>query len=306
MNDLNTLPMSSMFEAFLKPSIDRPGFISSWLTSHTIPHSVLKLAGKKHIIVRFSSSAYDPRFRMKTLVAHHDRVENTPGANDNSAACFQLMLCALRLNQMDSVTSVPFPHNTRIIFTDGEEAAGEKGVSGQGSYSLGEGLRRLKMTDDDVFVFDACGRGDTLIVSTSGIHVRGKTGKNFDRVHAQATRIAVKVAPESWVQLPTPYSDNAGFLAAGIASQVITILPHEEASTLLKGFGNSIAEQEKMMQIITGKGLRDQNNGSVDVIPRTWTLMHTKDDTAESLTPQAFTLMESVLDTISRTLDPLL
>ncbi|HKL85664.1 MAG TPA: M28 family peptidase [Treponemataceae bacterium] len=304
MNDKNILSTSGSFEAFLKPNIDRPEFISRWLTERKIPHNMLELAGKKHIIVRFSSSSYDPRFRMKTLVAHHDRVENTPGANDNSAACFQLMLCAQRLNQLDSVTATPYPHNTRIIFTDGEEAAGDKGVSGQGSYRLGEGLRRLKMTDDDVFVFDACGRGDTLIVSTSGMNTRGKIGNNLDRVHAQATKIALKAAPGSWVQLPTPYSDNAGFIAAGIAAQVITILPHEEASLLLRGFGNSVVEQEKLMQIITGKGIRDPNNGSL-VIPETWTLMHTQEDTAASLTPQAFTLMEKVLTIISKMLDPL-
>jgi len=48
-------------------------------------------------------------------------------------------------------------HNVRIFFTDGEEAAGTKGLAGQGSYGLGSGMRKLNLTDDDVLVFDACG-----------------------------------------------------------------------------------------------------------------------------------------------------
>src|SRR5512133_707767 len=103
------LPASSTFGAFLAPDLDRCAFISAWLRAREIRHSVVELAGKRHIVVRFADDAYDPRFRMKTLVAHYDRSECpegpkwpqgnqcSSGANDNSAACFQLMLFAERL-----------------------------------------------------------------------------------------------------------------------------------------------------------------------------------------------------------------
>ena len=121
--------VSSIFTSFLDPNLDRCAFISAWLGERSISHTIVELAGKKHIVVRFTSDAYDPRFRMKTLVAHYDRADGTPGANDNSAACFQLMLLAERLAS-PRVKSYG-THNVRIFFTDGEEAAGTGGIAGQ-------------------------------------------------------------------------------------------------------------------------------------------------------------------------------
>jgi len=82
-----SIPASSTFRAFLEPSINRCAFIEAWLRARDIPHTAVDLAGKRHIVVRFDPASYDPRFRMKTLVAHYDRMPGSPGANDNSAAC---------------------------------------------------------------------------------------------------------------------------------------------------------------------------------------------------------------------------
>ena len=159
-----SIPASSTLEDFLAPGIDRGAFIGGWLSERDIAHSVIELAGKRHIIVNFPTGSNDPERRMKTLVAHYDRAERTPGANDNSAACFQLMLLAERLRNGRTLTErrSPIAHNVRIFFTDGEEAAGTCGITGQGSFALGEGLRKLGISDD-VYVFDACGRGDTIV-----------------------------------------------------------------------------------------------------------------------------------------------
>jgi hypothetical protein len=40
------------------------------------------------------------------------------------------------------------------------------------------------------------------------------------------------------------------------------------------------------------------------ILPETWQLIHTGNDTAESLTPEAFVLMQSFLDAIARTNTP--
>ncbi|ULQ59571.1 M28 family metallopeptidase [Brucepastera parasyntrophica] len=219
---------SSLFTSFLDRETDRCGFISAWLRARDVPHSIVTLGDKKHIVVKYENSAYDPRFRMKTLIAHYDRAPDTPGANDNSAACFQLMALAERLL---SFRQGAVSHNIRIIFTDGEEAAGTGGISGQGSFVLGTGLKKLKRTDDDIYVFDACGCGDTLILSTAGIPasakkpVSGTLFSRIERLHERAAALAVETSPENWVRLPTPYSDNAGFIAAGLPAQVITLLP---------------------------------------------------------------------------------
>ena len=55
-------------------------------------------------------------------------------------------------------------HNVRLIFTDGEELA-EQGVTSQGAYSLASVFKRLKITNDDVYVFDCVGRGTVPIIS---------------------------------------------------------------------------------------------------------------------------------------------
>ena len=76
---------------------------------------VSKKDGRNHILVHFASEAYNPRFKIKTVIAHYDRVAGSPGANDNSAADWQLMNWAVELEKATSF------HNIRIFFTDGEE-----------------------------------------------------------------------------------------------------------------------------------------------------------------------------------------
>lgn len=313
MNRQTTLPASSTFEAFLQLNIDRCAFISSWLRAREIPHTVIELAKKRHIVVRFDSSAYDPRFRMKTLVAHYDRVPLTPGANDNSAACFLLMLHAERLaSQTVKAGARPYPHNIRIFFTDGEEGAGTKGIAGQGAFGLGSGFRKLKMTEDDVYVFDACGRGDTLILSTSGLSA-GKSIKNkaapsgfndeLENLHERSASLALASESENWVRLPTPYSDNAGFIASGIPAQVFTVLPHEEASILLRALAGENPSKEIITAAITANKILEKKDRLNEIIPKTWRLMHTEEDSISTLTAPAFILIEKLLETITRTME---
>ena len=320
MNGMPRLPASSTFERFLAPGLDRCAFISDWLRDRGIPHTVVELAGKRHIVIRFGNDAYDQRFRMKTLVAHYDRAPGTPGANDNSAACFQLMQFAERLSDKQKKRSADAQtaHNIRIIFTDGEEAAGTNGIAGQGSFALASGLRKLKMTDDDVYVFDACGRGNTLVLSTAGLENIGQgreashSGKirkpqsafasRLDNLHERVWATARNVLPEKSVQIHTPYSDNAGFLAAGIAAQVITVLPHKEAVVLTRALADNAAgepEGSELRKMITGNRYPESGSPAAATIPETWRLMHTPDDAARTLTAEAFSLVARFLDAIA-------
>ena len=307
-----SIPASSTFESFLAPDLDRAAFISAWLRGHNVRHTVVNLANKRHIVVRFDTDAYDPRFRMKTLVAHYDRAAGSPGANDNSAACFQLMQFAARLSERTTGKSagernIPLSHNIRIFFTDGEEAAGTSGIAGQGAYALGSGLRRLKMTEDDVYVFDACGRGDTLVLSTAGLEIPGKKGARMRDLHERAIAIARETVCEKWIELHTPYSDNAGFLAAGIAAQVMTILPREEATTLMGALEGKSADGETAKLLKTAVTLnRPTDRSAVEAfIPETWRLMHTANDTGRTLTASAFSLMNEILVALACRIDPL-
>jgi len=326
---------SATLTAFLAPDIDRVAFIAAWLESRKVPCREIALAGKRHLIVRFGGEAYDPNFRTKILVAHHDRAEGTPGANDNSAACFQLMQLAERLagsgNPAESGArwggALRKAHNTVILFTDGEEAAGTGGIRAQGAFAIGSGLKALGLDDADIYVFDACGRGNVLVLSAAGMPGRrkaagGAIAKRMEGLRDRAREIALDSVPGKWVTLLTPYSDNAGFLAAGLASQVITVLPQAEADVLLfamagKGSGiagpEDVAELERLVTANSheGEGIAASGDGTESkpaalrgLIPETWRLMHGPGDNAASLTPEAFALMRNFLDCLAAAVEP--
>ncbi len=306
----STLINSDLFKAFLQAGVDRCAFISQWLKANEIPHNIVQLANKKHIIVRYSSQSYNPLFRQKTIVSHYDREEHSPGANDNSAACFQLMLFARYL------LSYPSAHNIKIIFTDGEES-GADGVIKQGSFALGQGLKKLKMDKDDIFVFDMCGRGDTLIVSESGIYGREKKRTHdLEILHERACDYAKKYCPNQWVSLLTAYSDNAGFIASGLNAQVITVLPSDEVELLLKYLPKNPENLSKKQQFTFSHKNKTAQQVLIDliirnkkppadspfekIIPESWQYMHTEKDSIESLTPSAFVLVEQYLKGLAK------
>ena len=106
------------FSKFISDSCNRTEFLISRLKERCIPYTPIKLDGKTHICILFPKESYSPRFRSKTVIVHYDRAENTPGANDNSAAVYQVMEWAEQLLYSGKV------HNTRIILTDGEELGG--------------------------------------------------------------------------------------------------------------------------------------------------------------------------------------
>ena len=107
--------LPAQFNDFLSLKENRSDFIMKYLSDRGLKSSKIVIDGKSHVLVQYDSSFYNSSFRIKTVVAHHDRVENTPGANDNSAACWLLMNWACYLAKYPSF------HNVRIFFTDGEE-----------------------------------------------------------------------------------------------------------------------------------------------------------------------------------------
>lgn len=285
---------SPLFNAFLEPAADRRAFITARLAAQGIPYRTVTLQDKTHIVITYRQSAYNPRFKMKTLIAHYDRAAGTQGANDNSAACIQLLLFAQTLLQKRDA------HNIRIIFTDGEEA-GADGIKNQGAYRLGQGLRALSMQQDDIFVFDMCGSGDTLILSESGIYGREKQKTaTLMALHRRCRIYADAACRGRWLSLPTAYSDNAGLISAGLTAQVITVLPRTEAELLMRYMPHSEALQRS---IITNAHV-PPDSPLAAVIPQTWQRMHTPQDRLETLTPQAFILVDKMLRYLAGVKEP--
>ncbi|MBQ5781123.1 MAG: M28 family peptidase [Spirochaetaceae bacterium] len=276
------------FLEFLKPDVDRAHFIEKWLDLHKIENSTIVIDGSRHIYVQLRRECYNSAFKVKTLIAHYDRTHGSPGANDNSAAVFQLMLLAERLMHTAEV------HNVRIIFADSEELGH---LEDQGTYKIAKRFSELNIVSDDVFVFDCCGRGDALVISTAGKTTEG--GLDFERGFAdlltRAQKLAQTTMPNNFYSLPVPYSDNAAFLAVRIPAVAVAVLPSDEAKRL---------RVQSQCKHITQKNLYLGDKKLLKILPETWQLIHTGNDTAESLTPEAFVLMQSFLDAIARTNTP--
>lgn len=294
------------FQRFIAPDCDRRQFILDMLKDFGVPAVPLSLEGAHHILVKFPPSAYNPQYKMKTVLAHYDRVDTSPGANDNSAAVFQIIYWARRLLRF------PGFHNVQIIFSDGEEMGGSEGVSEQGAFGIATKFRSLGLTQQDVYAFDCCGRGDFVILSQAGM---GKGSIPFQRQFnslVERTEDLIKsVAGRKWAPLPVPYSDNAGFLACGIPAVAITLLPAQEVVSYLREL-----KQHPGLQAAIMKSTQEQEVGTRKIkplepyqvqekMPMTWRLLHTEYDNLASLTPESFPLMEALLDALAKFRTPI-
>ncbi len=293
------------FQRFIAPDCNRRQFILDMLKDFGVPAVPLSLEGAHHILVKFPPSAYNPQFKMKTVLAHYDRVDNSPGANDNSAAVFQIIYWARRLLRF------PGAHNVQIIFSDGEEMGGNEGVSEQGAFGIATKFRNLGLTRQDVYAFDCCGRGDFVVLSQAG---KGKGSISFQRQFnslVERTEDLIKsVAGRKWAPLPVPYSDNAGFLACAIPAVAITILPSQEVVSYLRelkqnpGLATAVVKSSQG-QDVGARRIKPLEPYQVqEKLPMTWRLLHTEYDNLASLTPESFSLMESLLDALARARTP--
>jgi hypothetical protein len=277
---------------------DRFSYLTSYLLEHRIPHTVSSLAGSNFIIIKFNPDHYDSKaYCIKTLVAHYDRKENTPGANDNSAAVFQLLELAQFLKSREIKR-----HNIQIILSDHEEAADSQQIKTQGTYKLGMALRQLKVINCVFFNFDMCGVGDTLILSQAGEKLLESRHKTHMEVYERlrmlrnyTVGLLETFKQGSYFSIRTPFSDNLGLVLQGYPAMQICVLPYEEAVQYQRELGSL----KRTMQGLRGKA-DDVNSRSMKqkyaaIQPLTWRIRHTPDDTVDTLSPEAFKLMRILL-----------
>ena len=260
--------LSKDFLDFIKPDCNRLNFIQNFLKQNDVETAVIPLEGKKHIYVKFPQNQYNPLFNIKTVVAHYDRFENSPGANDNSAAVYMLMLWAVKLSRQYDF------HNVRLIFTDGEEACPD-GVTSQGAFAIASLFKKLDIKDD-IFVFDCMGCGDVPVLCENKISQKAGNAfiKKLTALENKAQRIIRTAGNGKWFCLPCNYSDNASFIAQGIPAVAITILPSSEVSDVLK-----------------------------NQTPKTWKNLHTQNDNIENLWESSFSLSMKIFDLLAQQKD---
>jgi hypothetical protein len=279
-NSAKPSPPYHRFNDFINTGNDRFEVLMSLLDELKLPFYAVNIAGKRHIFV--ASSSYAPRTGEKkaptVLAAHYDRMPDSPGANDNGAAVFMLIETALRLRGRAAGEWL-------IIFTDKEELMKGEGLKSQGSYLLAQGLSRTGLETGRFFIFDACGRGDTLIISKTAGHLlknlhSGEAAPLKNRLRLlqlRAMNAAKNCLDGRFLLLPTPFSDDAGFLRAGMAAQTITVLPLKEAADF-----SSIVRRNELYINTLICGEQRQRRG-VEHIPQTWRLLNGPEDTAKRL-----------------------
>lgn len=291
------------YKRFLQPFTNRRDFIVEWLGAHGVKSVVMPIDGHEHIYVVFPKECYSPVFKIKTVIAHYDIFNGSPGANDNSSSVFAMMNWAVRLLKDGG------QHNVRLVFTDGEEivsgaggnvcAGAKSGVFSQGAFGLANVFKRLNITDDDVYVFDCVGRGTVPVVAKNVLSkkVPEKFKKKFFALKEQTELVLRSASGGKFVTLPVSYSDNAGFLANGIAAVCVTMLPVEEANKYMYDLMRFPPLEDFVMNHKVADGV--QKNELENMLPETWKKLHTRDDNFESLSEESFVLMEKILDCIA-------
>ena len=306
--------LSKEYIKFLETDTDRSNFIVNYLEKRGVKTTVINIGGKKHIYLNFLNEQYNGYFRLKTLIAHYDRVPGTPGANDNSFAVFTMMNWAVNLNVR------PIQHNVRIIFTDGEETCSSESegafsesvfsvnnlssakksvIQSQGAYQLGLSLRKNMHTGEDFYVFDCMGRGTVPVLAKAPLLKKAASDfrKNFSSLYHRAETVLQIAAPSSWVSLPVSWSDNAGLTAAGLPSVLITMLPKEEAGFYMMNLAkNPELENFVINHEVTSTDTKCSLNA---LLPKTWLFLHSDYDDAGSITVESTEVFEKILDAIA-------
>jgi hypothetical protein len=284
-------PYNRFFD-FIAPNADRYAILIEQIETLGLNSVVIPIAGNRHIFIFPPGKAVKPRaggifpFRGQspvTLVAHYDRVEGSPGANDNSAAVFQMLSAAKTL----SSRGVDY---WMIIFTDKEELKTGEGIDEQGSFSLAEKLRAWGLGDARVFNFDACGTGDTFIISGTTDYILGnderagirKAKQLIGDLRTHALETARFLRLSKVLLVPTPFSDDAGFLKAGLPAQTITMLPGEEAGP----YASLLRNRPEFADLLISGAVK--NSADRHLIPETWRTLNGPSDSHLRLTPEFF------------------
>ncbi|MCL2243014.1 MAG: M28 family metallopeptidase [Treponema sp.] len=277
---------------FIAADADRYAILTSHIKTLKLNSAVITAAGNRHIFIfpphHKTSGCADGIFPFMDrspylLAAHYDRVSGSPGANDNSIAVFQLLNAALILAERGVDQWI-------ILFTDKEELKAGESYEDQGSYTLASNFKSWGIEKAKIYNFDVCGCGNSFIFSTTTDHIL----KNSDRPNIQNVReniiklrdhaldTAQNMQLEKVLLAPTPFSDDIGFLRAGLAAQTVTILPEKEADK----YESLLRCRPDFADIIISGAIKTP--AEYLRLPETWKSLNSAADTHTRLTPQHF------------------
>jgi Zn-dependent M28 family amino/carboxypeptidase len=154
--------------------------------------------------------------RVLVLIAHHDAVPGSPGANDNAAAVGILLALRERLTGR-----VARGWRVRLLFT----AAEELGYLGARAWVQAMPLAGI----EGVLSLELCGIGDSLAIWDAA-----EEGPFLHRLTGALDGLGLR-RDESYHlvgRIPVFGSDHRAFAAAGIPAYGLTIVPFREADAL--------------------------------------------------------------------------
>ena len=289
-------PYERFFD-FIAPDADRFTILSEHIEKLRFNSVVIPIEGNSHFFIFPKGKNIKPStggsFPFKgqspvILTAHYDRAPGSPGANDNSAAVFQMLKAALRLDEQKIDKWI-------MIFTDKEELQTGEGIQKQGSYSLAKKLKGMGFNNARIFNFDTCGTGDTFVFSSTVDYLLKKNKAPFggrpgisrasqilSQLREKAAQTARFLRFSKTLLAPTPFSDDAGFLQGGIPVQTITMLPADEANI----FESVLIDYPDFTDMLMSGSIKDSAN--LKLLPQTWRLLNSASDTYLRLTPEHY------------------
>jgi len=293
--DWTKLSPYDRFNYFIAIKVDRFKTLLATVEKLGFNSLVISVAGNKHFFI-FPPQRKIPRptgsalpFMGESpymLVAHYDRVEGSPGANDNSIGVFHLLRAAIILTQRGL-------NNWMIVFTDKEELNAGESFESQGSFSLAQKLKTWGLEKAKIFNFDACGTGNTFIFSNLTDSVLGNSDRpnilkiksDIQQLRNHALQTANHLRLEKYLLAPAPFCDDMGFLRAGFAVQTVTMLPSEEADQ----FEEVLRKYPEFTKLLISGEIK--NSPEKRHLPTTWKNLNNVGDTASRLTPQHFDMV---------------
>jgi aminopeptidase YwaD len=193
----------------------REAAVATWLGARGVPFTRHRFAtfegrGDNYVVDVGSGD------RTLVLVAHHDAVPGSPGANDNAASVGILLTLLERL-----ATAPPTRLRVRLLFP----ACEELGYLGARAYVRDAALDGVV----GVLSLELCGRGDTLAIWDA------ETDTPFLRTVRGALQSIGRRADETYHvvgRIPVFGSDHRAFAAAGVPAYGLTVAPAADADAL--------------------------------------------------------------------------
>ena len=193
----------------------REAAVAAWLGARGVPftrHRFATFEGRgDNYVVDVGGGA-----RTLVLVAHHDAVPGSPGANDNAASVAILLTLLERL-----AAAPPARLRVRLLFP----ACEELGYLGARAYVRDASLGGIA----GVLSLELCGMGDTLAIWDA------EADTPFLRTVRGAMESVGRRADESYQvvgRIPVFGSDHSAFAAAGVPAYGLTVVPVAEADAL--------------------------------------------------------------------------